>query len=251
MNQKIPIVFIGSPEMATVFQNSLSLDSSIFHFYTTEPFNALKNENYEKQSEQNSHLVVGPGTAGCSIAHLNAQSIIQNHFIAPPPGRADTASGIKPKSVNSGGFVFETDAIFTNYGRDYFLKFVSALNTCEFKMIQLGGLKSTSGRKGQKVNVTSSLRNYFLSNSVHDLYEDSMEFFMVELKIVKGWIGGSHAYWIHTDAIKILHQNQPGFLNSLDDYYRTISWNTGWIGRTRQNLFIQSDTPSLIKKIGR
>ena len=85
MNQKIPIVFIGPPEMATVFQNSLSLDSSIFHFYTTEPVNALKNENYEKQSEQKSHLVVGPGTAGCSIAHLNAQSIIQNHFIAPPP----------------------------------------------------------------------------------------------------------------------------------------------------------------------
>ena len=110
MNQKIPIVFIGPPEMATVFQNSLSLDSSIFHFYTTEPVNALKNENFEKQFEQNSHLVVGPGTAGCSIAHLNAQSIIQNHFIAPPP-----RSRIRHQRLNQNLLILE--ALFSRRTR--------------------------------------------------------------------------------------------------------------------------------------
>jgi len=259
----MPIVFIGSPDKATQFYSDLNLKKEKYSFYTVEPVNALKNDFYARQYERNSTMVVGPGTAGCSLAHTEAQIIIKKHFITPPslslshtltkpkltsPG-AEVA--ISSEASLSGGFIFESDAILSRYGRRNFSDTVTFLNAQEFKVIQLGGLKSTSGRKGQKINIFSSLRNYFLSNVIHDLYEDIKEFLNTDLSIVQGWIGGSHAYYIHTDAIDLLQQNQVGFLNSFDDYLRTLSWNTNWVGRTRQNLFIQSDTPSLIKEIGR
>ena len=139
----------------------------------------------------------------------------------------------------------------TPYGQKHFDEFMNVTKNLEFKLIQLGGLKSTSGRKNQRVHFVSSLRNHFGSNIAHDLYEDFKEKLGSDLAIVKGWIGGSHAYYIHFDAIDALAQNELGFLNSIDDYFKSISWNTKWVGRTRQNLFIQSDTPSLIKLLGR
>jgi hypothetical protein len=154
-------------------------------------------------------------------------------------------------SLNVGGFIFESDVVMTGYGHTSFGQFVDTVEKFEFKLIQLGGLKSTSGRRNQKVNFTSSLRNHFGSNIAHDFYEDLKEKFKTELKRAKSWIGGSHAYYIHLDAIDLLEKNQVGFLNAIDDYFKSISQNTKWVGRTRQNLFIQSEAPSLIKQLGR
>jgi len=84
MSQTVPIVFIGSPDKATEFYSALNPNRENYSFYTVEPVNALKNDIYASQYERNSTMVVGPGTAGCSLAHAEAQIIIKNHFITPP-----------------------------------------------------------------------------------------------------------------------------------------------------------------------
>jgi len=253
MTSSLPIVFIGDFEKSQDFFKSVFLSNEDFKFYNVPPVRAIENESYRELISDYSNLIVGPGTAGCSLAHLQAQKIIHDH-IKDQNINLDLRESYNSRSGGLpiyGGLVFESDAKLSDYGNAHFLNFIRSLGECSFKLIQLGGLKSTSGREGQKINWKNSMRNFFMSNIVHDLKEDLFEKLNFAPKVVSGWIGGSHAYYIHSDAIEVLAKNHVGFINAIDDYFRVISWNTSWVGRTRQNLFIQSETTSLINELGR
>jgi hypothetical protein len=246
MTAKIPIVFIGETNSAEDFYKTLAPDKSVFIFFTVPPCYANNDAMYKKLETEFPTLIPGPGSVGCTLAHAQAQAIILKHYQDISP------IGIAPlKNTFEGGFVFESDAEITKYGRQKFVEFSNFAHSYGFKLIQLGGLKSSSGRKGQKIDWINGLRNYFLSNIAHDIKEDLLQFFRTSLKVVPGFIGGTHAYYIHVDAIRLFQMQPAGFLAAIDDYYKSISWNLGWVGRTRQNLFIQSDFPSFIDSLGR
>jgi hypothetical protein len=256
MQNKIPVVYIGPQDLSEQFFILNGFDGSIFRHYVVEPVNAFLSVEYDATFKHYPNLVVGPGTAGCSLAHIQAQQLIEGHWKNPPTlnenqVRMGRYFGSELQALENGGFIFESDAVITNYGRKHFIEIPSLVARNDFKMIQLGGLKSTSGRKGQRIRFLESAREFYLSNLVRDLREDLLQVSDRDLIVVKGWIGGTHAYYVHSDAIAVLKNNQTGFLNAIDDYFKTVSWNTSWVGRTRQNLFIQSGTPSLIKEIGR
>lgn len=240
METTIPIVFIGGG--AKEFYKSIASDMSLFCLYILEPFDSSLNQIYTELHQGFPELVLGPGSAGCTLAHAQAQLIIKNHYEGEPGNKNQMH-----------GYVFEGDANVTKSGHDKFLEFEKLFGAGrhDFQIIQLGGLKSTSGREGQKIPWANSLRNYFLSNIMHDLKEDILQNFMSSLRVVPGWIGGTHAYYIKLEAILLFEQQPPGFLAGIDDYYKSISLNVNWVGRSRQNLFIQSDLASLINSAGR
>ena len=255
MQNRIPVVYIGPQEISEQFFNFNGFEHPIFHHYVVEPVDAFLSQEYESTFKLYPNLVVGPGTAGCTLAHIHAQKLIEDHWKNPSTLSENQVKTGKSRSefqvIENAGFIFESDAVITDYGRKHFVEIPTLIAGNEFKMIQLGGLKSTSGRKGQKIRFVESAREFYLSNLVRDLGEDLMQISDRDLIVAKGWIGGTHAYYVHVDAISVLKNNQTGFLNAIDDYFKTVSWNTSWVGRTKQNLFIQSGTPSLIKKIGR
>ncbi|CAN2246607.1 hypothetical protein MCEMKE45_01384 [Candidatus Planktophila vernalis] len=242
MKTKIPIVFIGEARRANEFFKDISPDMSSFCLYILEPYDSSLNQIYTELSRGFPELILGPGSAGCTLAHAQARLIIKNHYEGEPGNKNQMH-----------GYVFEGDAKVTKYGHDKFLEFEKLFGAGihNFQIIQLGGLKSTSGRQGQKIPWTSSLRNYFLSNIMHDLKEDILQYFKSSLKVVPGWIGGTHAYYIKLEAILLFEQQPQGFLAGIDDYYKSISLSVNWVGRCRQNLFIQSDLASLIDSSGR
>lgn len=162
-----------------------------------------------------------------------------------------SSSGLVNVNQLQGGVIFEGDAQITRYGLKHFGEFLKSISDLDFHLVRLGGLKVTSGRSGQTINWYSSLRNHFFSDIVHSLKENLLQFFDFEPAVVRGWLGGSHAYWVSCQAIEILVENEVGFLNAIDDYFKTISWNTNWVGRTRQDFFIQKEHTSLIDTIGR
>jgi hypothetical protein len=242
METKIPIVFIGDSRIAKDFYNNLSSDMSAFCLFIVPPCNASLNRFYTELHSNFSELILGPGSAGCTLAHAQAQLIIKNHY--------EDKLGLNDQMY---GYIFENDVKVTKYGRDNFIEFdkLFGAGNHNFQIIQMGGLKTTTGREGQKTPWKSSLRNYFLSNIMHDLKEDFLEYFKTSLKVVPGWIGGTHAYYIKVEATRLFEQQPPGFLAGIDDYYKSISLNLDWVGRTRQNLFIQSDLASLTDSLGR
>lgn len=251
MNNTIPVVFIGDPEESNDFFSSVFLNYRGFKLYTVPPARAADNDLYQEMQRSYPNFIVGPGTAGCSLAHSQAHNIIKDHI---ENQGIETVTGMKSFDgalFMGGGLVFESDAKLSSYGRSHFFQFLDDINKSSFKLMQLGCLKSTSGREGQKINWGNSIRNAFLSNVLHDFEEDLLEKFNIKPKIVPGWIGGSHAYFINLDAIEILAMNKIGFFNAIDDYFRVISWNTSWVGRSRQNFFVQAETKSLIEDLGR
>ena len=256
MQNRIPVVYIGPKDISEQFFVLNGFEHPIFHHYVVEPVDAFLSQEYELTFKLYPNLVVGPGTAGCTLAHIQAQKLIEDHWKNPSTlsenqVKAGRYSRSEVHALENGGLIFESDAVITDYGRKHFAEIPSLVARNNFKMIQLGGLKSTSGRKGQKIRFIESAREFYLSNLVRDLREDLLQMSDRDLIVAKGWIGGTHAYYLHIDAIAVLKNNQTGFLNAIDDYFKTISWNTNWVGRTKQNLFIQSGTPSLIKEIGR
>jgi hypothetical protein len=242
METKVPIIFIGEAKSAKDFYNDIDSDMSSFKLYILPPCDASLNQFYEELLSNFPELILGPGSAGCTLAHAQAQLIIKSHYEDNPINRD-----------REYGYVFEGDARITQYGHNNFIDFDKPFRASRhnFQIIQLGGLKSTSGREGQKLDWKRSLRNYFLSNIMHDLKEDFLEHFNKSLKVVPGWLGGTHAYCIDLEVILLFEQQPTGFLAGIDDYYKSISLNHKWLGRTRQNLFIQSDLASLTDSLGR
>jgi hypothetical protein len=242
MKTKIPIVFIGEARVAKEFYKDISSDMSSFCLYILEPYDSSLNQILTEMRRGFPELILGPGSTGCTLAHAQAQLIIKNHY-----------EGELGDENQMYGYVFEGDAKETRYGHAKFINFDKNFGAGKhnFRIIQLGGLKSTSGRQGRKIPWRSSLRNYFLSNIMHDLKEDIFQHFKSSLKVVPGWIGGTHAYYIKLEAILLFEQQPQGFLAGIDDYYKSISLNVNWVGRSRQNPFIQSDLASLTDSLGR
>lgn len=77
---RIPLVFIGDSNSAQEFFGLSAFSSSDYCLYTVAPVNALQNTDYLEQLHLYPNFIIGPGTAGYSLAHLEAQLVIKNHW---------------------------------------------------------------------------------------------------------------------------------------------------------------------------
>lgn len=185
-------------------------------------------------SESSGGLNVKKGTLGCSRAHMQAW---------------DNVSKQRKEGIR-GALILEADAILTDYGRHFLRECLLSVSE-DMHLLQLGSLSSTSGRVGQRINFVNNLRNTFGSDLVHDLKEDILQALKSPIRYVNGYRGGTHAYYVSTTAAKAFASRPLDHFVALDDLFKAMALSNKWIYRTRQNLFVQNDTTSLIDFHGR
>jgi len=205
------------------FREDLHLDIST-RIHHVPAVLAAADARWDPESTSND---LGPGGAGCLLAHLDAMSMI-----------AESGHSAEDRFA----LVLESDAVLTTFGRRWLPRLGQLRQTEGINFLQIGSSRTAMTRP--------SLRPF------------SMDFLAgaVETTALRTWrplftqalTSACHAYLIRPSFARKILQLGLGFQVPIDNWFRVLALDPrNKMLRTRQDLFVVSGRPSEIEGLGR
>lgn len=170
---------------------------------------------------------IGPGAAGCMLAHLDALSAVAAHEGSVPERPA---------------MILESDARLTGYGEKWLPLVVADCENSNTNFIQLGSNRTVLTAPRHTRSRVEFVRTWL----------ETQILTYGRPKLTQALTSISHAYLVKPSFARELLSINMGFQLPIDDWYRALALNPrNRMFRVRQDVFEQEKGPSLIESIGR
>ncbi len=190
------------------------------------------NLNWTKWQDDNGNFPVGigPGAAGCYLAHLAAWEIITSENL-------------------SAALILEDDALITKYGERYLGQVILDFSKNDFNVVHLGN----DYKVGIRNPITLAMR-HGIRHMLKAIYELVFLRFRPPAYFRNDFPFSTHAYLINKSMAKALSSETPSFLLPVDVFLNGISQvKRNKVFRIRSQVFVQMHTnrTSLVTNGGR